>query len=64
MLKTVIKYHIININMDEYYNPKDEYIKHLKNLASYDSDGRFHGASRKWIEEYEETESWSNMGGA
>lgn len=50
--------------MDEYYNPKDEYIKHLKNLASYDSDGRFHGASRKWIEEYEESESWSNMGGA
>lgn len=50
--------------MDEYYNPKDEYIKHLKNLVSYDSDGRFHGASRKWIEEYEEAESWSNMGGA
>ena len=36
--------------MDEYCNPKDEYIKHLKNLTSYDSDGRFYGASRKWIE--------------
>ena len=41
----------------------NEYIDHLKNLASYDSDGRFYGASRKWNEEYEETESWSNMGG-
>ena len=50
--------------MDEYYNPKDEYINHLKNLTSYDSDGRFYGASRKQIEEYEEAESWSNMGGA
>lgn len=49
--------------MDEYYNPKDEYIKHLKNLASYDGDGRSHEASRKWIEEYEEAESWNNMGG-
>ena len=50
--------------MDEYFNPNDEYTKHLKNLASYNSDGRFYGASGKWIEEYEETESWSNMGGA
>jgi len=49
--------------MDEYYNPRDEYIKHLENLASYDGDGRSHETSRKWIEEYKEAESWNNMGG-
>ena len=49
--------------MDEYYDPQKEYIKHLKNLTSYDLDGRSHAASREWIRDYEERESWNNMGG-
>ena len=50
--------------MDEYYDPYKEYIKHLENLASYDSDGRFHNASREWIRNFKERESWNNMGGS
>ena len=50
--------------MDEYYNPKDEYIRHLENLASPDPDGRSHAASREWIRKYREAESWNNMGGS
>lgn len=50
--------------MDEYYDPEKEYIKHLKNLASYDPDGRSHESSRKWIKEYEEAKSLNNMGGS
>lgn len=49
--------------MDEWYDPKKEYIKHLENLASYDPDGRSHAESRKWIEEYREAESLNSMGG-
>lgn len=48
--------------MDEFYNPQEEYIKHLKNLSSYDPDGRSHEESRKWIEDYKERESYE-MGG-
>ena len=44
------------------YDSKEEYLKHLKNLASYDSDGRSHYESRKWIKDYKERESWE-MGG-
>ena len=50
--------------MDEYYDPQKEYIKHLENLISYDLDDRSHEASRKWIKEYKEAESWNNMGGS
>lgn len=50
-------------NMDEYYDLQKEYIKHLENLASYDPDGRSHAASREWIRQYKEAESWNNMGG-
>jgi len=50
--------------MDEWYDSKKEYIKHLENLASYDPDGRSHAESREWIRRYKEAESWNNMGGA
>jgi len=56
--------HLIKLAMDEYYNPREEYIKKLEILASYDSDGREHEAARKWIEDYKEAESWNNMGGS
>ena len=50
--------------MDEYYDPKKEYIKKLETLASYDPDGRAHAEARAWIEDYKERESWNNMGGS
>ena len=40
--------------MDEYYDPKEEYIKKLETLASYDSD------DRPWIKDYKERESWED----
>ena len=46
--------------MNEYYNPREEYIKRLETLASYDPDGREHEAAREWIREYKEMESWNN----
>ena len=41
-----------------------QYHKRLKRLATeYDPDGRQAEADREWIRDYEERESWNNMGG-
>lgn len=50
--------------MDEWYNPREEYIKHLRAANSYDSDGRSQAATREWIDRYEEQASYDSMGGA
>lgn len=50
--------------MDEWYNPREEYIKHLIAANSYDPDGRSQAEAREWIDRYEEQASWDSMGGA